>query len=373
MDRIFTQKKVILEKIKSKSAFYVWLGGIIFGLLFTLLIWVLGPNLNHFTFILLPINNINWYHWKLPIRNFWAMAIVWIFYLANQFLIWGAIYWAQKNLTKEKVNPTYDLTKYNIAVISISIFFIFLHLLQTQIWFDGLAQDVPIITSQGSVIIMLAIALILLNPVQGMFLGRKAGKPFTKQVTEFFQHNHMYIISWALIYTFWFHPMANDPQLLTGFFFMFLLFTQMSLAYTKIHLDLRWLVLLQSWVAIHAVFVAVYNTLFFNNSDMWPMFFLGFAFMFVFTYMYALNVKKHVKWLVTSAYILFLILIYTPVPYGFGRDPSFLLRLEFIWIPLILYGLAALFAVIALGWLKIKKQPNQPVYDKSEISKTFKQ
>ncbi|UTB32420.1 MAG: hypothetical protein NKF70_13165 [Methanobacterium sp. ERen5] len=149
--------------------------------------------------------------------------------------------------------------------------------------------------------------------------------------------------------------MATDPQLLTGFFFMFLLFTQMALAYTKVHLDLRWIVVLQSWVAIHALFVAVYNTMFFGNTDMWPMFFSGFAFMFVFTYMYALNVKRNVKLLVTATYILLVAFIYIPAPYGFGRDPSFLFRLEFLWIPIILYGLAALIALTVFLWLKLKK------------------
>lgn len=359
MENTKPDKKIGSKKFKPKTAVYVWFGSIIFAILFTILIWVLGPNLNHFTSILIPLNDINHYYWKLPVKDYWSMIIVWIFYLANQILIWGAIYWAQKNLTTEKVNPTYDLTRYNLVVLVIMVFFIFLHLLQTHLWFDGLAQDVPIITSQGSVILMLAIALVLLNPVQGLFLGKKAGKPFTAKVTEFIKHTHMYIISWALIYTFWFHPMATDPQLLTGFFFMFLLFTQMALAYTKIHLDLRWIVVLQSWVALHAVFVAVYNTLYFGNTNMWPMFFSGFAFMFVFTYMYALNVKKYIKWLVTAAYIIFVAFIYIPAPYGFGRDPSFLLRLEFLWIPIILYGLAALVALIVFLWLKTKKIPSK--------------
>jgi hypothetical protein len=335
-----------------KKAIYLWLGGIIFGLFFTFLIWLWGPNLNHFLITLLPDQGAGWYYWKLPTRDFWAMAIVWTFYLANQFIIWGLIYWAQRNLTQQKTKPTYVLTKYNLAVITVMVFFIFLHLLQTHLWFDGLAQDVPILTSQGSVIILLAIALVMLNPVYGLFLGRKAGKPFTVQVSDFFRHYHMYIFSWALIYTFWFHPMATDPQLLTGFFFMFLLFTQMSLAYTRVHLDLRWLVTLQSWVAIHAVFVAVYNTLYFGSADIWPMFFSGFAFMFVFTYMYALNIKKNIRILITAIYLIFLIFLYIPAPYGFGRDPSFLLRLEFLWIPLVLYGLALLFAGLAFFGLR---------------------
>ena len=77
--------------------------------------------------------------------------------------------------------------------------------------------------------------------------------------------------------------MATDPQPLSGFFNMFLPFTQMSLAYTWVHVDKRWVVLLESFVAIHAVFVAAYNTIFFVGPDMWPMFFSGFSFMFFFT------------------------------------------------------------------------------------------
>jgi hypothetical protein len=341
--------------LSGKTAIYVWICGIIFSLLFTLLIWITGPNLYHFTQTFLPFQGGFSYYWKLPTRNFWTMAIVWAFYLANQFLIWGVIYWAQKNLTKEKANPNYDLTKYNVAVISIMIFFIFLHLVQTHIWFDGLAQDTPILSSMGSVIVLLAIVLILENPIRGIFLGRKAGKPYTAMVTAFFRQNHMYIFSWALVYTFWYHPMATDPQLLSGFFYMFLLFTQMSLAYTRIHLDQRWIVTLESWVAIHALIVAFFNTNYFGSADMWPMFFTGFAFMFVFTYMYALNIKKITKILVTLLYITFLVWLYIPKPYGLGHDPSFLYRLEFLWIPIILLGLSLLFAIIAYLWIRSRK------------------
>ena len=70
---------------KGKKAVYVWIGGIIFGLLFTILIWILGPNLNHFIVTFLPFQGGFSYYWKLPTRNFWTMAIVWSFYLSNQF------------------------------------------------------------------------------------------------------------------------------------------------------------------------------------------------------------------------------------------------------------------------------------------------
>lgn len=272
------------------------------------------------------------------------MVIVWTLYLLHQCSIWATIYCAKKDLAGFRSRSIFGLPLYSLLALSINVVFVFLHLIQTHMWFDGLAQDTPILTSQGSVIIMLAIVLIIENPRRGLFLGKKADKPFTAQVTGFFRRTHMYIFSWALVYTFWFHPMAADPQLLSGFFYMFLLFTQITLAWTWIHFDKKWIVLLESYVAIHAVVVAVYNTAYFGSADMWPMFFSGFAFMFVFTYIYAFKIERSVFWLATIAYLGFLSWLYLPVPFGYGRNISNFSRLEFLWIPAILYGLALLFA-----------------------------
>jgi hypothetical protein len=332
----------VTESSKENKALYLWIFGFVFAVGFTILIWYLGPLLDRFAF--LPDEGPEWYYWKLPVRDFTTMLIVWTFYLAHQFSIWGSIYWAQRNLKDFRTRPTRGLTKYNYAIIVFTVFFVVLHLIQTHIWFDGLAQDVPIWTSQGSVIIMLSLVLIIENPRRGLFMGRKLGKPLTAQVSGFFRRNHQYIIAWALVYTFWFHPMFYDPQLVSGFFYMFLLFTQVALAYTWIHLDKRWIVLLESYVGFHALIVAYFNTIQRGSSDVWPMFVSGFAFLFVFTYLYALDVRKEVRWLVTIVYIGFLVWLYLPAPIGLGRDIMRLFMLEMLWIPIALYGLAILFA-----------------------------
>ena len=338
---------------KSKSPTYVWIFGVIFAFAFVALIWLLGPNLKQFTDTLIQRNDLNWYYWKLPIRNFWTMNIVWTLYLANQISMWTIIYFAQKNRYGFLSKNSRGLLKYTVYALAITVSFVFLHLIETQLFFDGLAQDVPILTSQGSVIVMLSIILIMENQRRGLFLGKKAGKPFTANVASFFTMAHKYIFAWALIYTFWFHPMATDPQLLSGFFYMFLLFTQMIIAYTSLHLDKRWIVLLETYVALHAVIVAVWNNQFFGGADMWPMFFTGFAFMFVFTYIYAFKVSKKIYALITALYAAFIVWLFLPTPFGFGRNLANLMRLEFLWIPLILYALAAIFAVLA--YLKIRK------------------
>jgi hypothetical protein len=347
------KKEPIQEAKKANWQKNIWIFGVIFAFSFVFLIWALGPNLKQFTGTLIQRNDLSWYYWKLPARDFWGMIITWTMYLANQISIWSIIYFAQKNRHGFQNKNRQGLLKYTLYALVITVTFVFLHLIQTQIWFDGLAQDVPILTSQGSVIIMLSIILIIENQRRGLFLGRKAGKPFTASVASFFRSSHKYIFAWALIYTFWFHPMATDPQLLSGFFYMFLLFTQLMIAWTPLHLDKRWIIVLESYVAIHAVIVAFWNTEFFGGTDMWPMFFSGFAFMFVFTYMYALKVNKKVYGLVTALYVAFLIWLFLPSPIGFGRSLMNLMRLEFLWIPLVLYGLAGLFAVLA--YLKIRK------------------
>lgn len=338
---------------KSSSALYLWTFGLIFAFCFTILIWLLGPNLNYFVGSLIPDQGASWYYWKLPSRDFLGMIIVWLLYLGHQFSIWVAIYFGQRDLNGFRSHSFFGLPKYSLVALAVNLFFVLLHLIQTHIWFDGLAQDTPIFTSQGSVIIMLAIVLILENPRRGLFMGRKLGKPLTSQVTAFFRRSHMYIFAWALVYTFWFHPMAADPQLLSGFFYMFLLFTQVTLAWTWMHFDKKWIILLESYVAIHAVIVAVFNTSFFNSPVMWPMFFSGFAFMFVFTYLYAFKLDRGIYWMVTLAYIGFLVWLYLPTPIGYGRSFVNMIRLEFLWIPIILHGLAVLFA--GLIYLKIRE------------------
>ncbi len=339
---------------KSRAAYVLLAGGIAFAFVFTFLIWFFGPLLDRF--VLGPDTGPGWYYWQLPSPDAIAQFIVWSFYLAHQFVVWFTIYWAQKNLIAQKTKPTTSLTKYNWAMVIINVIFVSLHLIQTQIWFDGLAQDVPIWTSQGSVIVMLVLILVIENPRRGLFLGKRAGKPFTARVSGLIRRIHMYPIAWALVYTFWFHPMFYDPQLLTGFFYMFLLFTQMTVAYTSVHIDKKWVITVEGFVGVHALVVAIFNTLDHGSTDMWAMFLTGFVFMWVFTYMYALNVRKEVKALVTLLYFAFLAWIYIPAPFGYGRDISYLLRLEMLWIPIILYLLAAIVAGIGYVYLKATKK-----------------
>ena len=350
------------KKAKSKMPKYTFFVSLLFSITFIFLIWILGPLLRRFE--LGPDQGAAWYYWQLPEAVLVGQLIVWLFYLAHQLSLWFLIYWGQKNISKLRKQSKYGLTTYNWLALIINGFFVYLHLFQTHIWYDGLAQDVPIWTSQGSVIVMLAFLLIMQNRQRGMILGKKAGKPITREVARVFMKMHMYVFSWALVYTFWFHPMDIDPQLLTGFLYMFLLFTQVSLSYTKFHLDRKWIILLEGFVGIHALVVAVNNTIMLGSSDMWPMFLSGFMFMVIFTYLYGLKMKSNVRWIIFLAFAGFLLWIYLPI--GYGRDFSYFLRMEVLWIPIVLYALAYLFAGIVY-LLQRGRKPNEEETDSNVV------
>ena len=337
-------------------AFKVWLGLIIFTCIEILLIFLLEPLLRENFPPLNPDTGPADYFWKLNVRDALTMVVTWTFYGANQASVWIVIIWASREYNKEGLDSN-KLVKYITVMAVILVSFTLLHLLQTQIWYDGLAQDVPIWTSQGSVIVMLALLLVMQNPQRGLFFGKKAGKIMRPEVAQVFMGSHPFIFSWALVYTFWFHPMDSSPALLSGFFFMGLLFIQMTMAYTRIHVNKWWVLVVESYVTIHAVIVALAQWLDFGQDPpMWPMFLLGFMAMIVFTYIHGLGLKNWVRWLIVVLYAVFVVFIYLPAPFGFDRPVSYLYRLEFLWIPIILYLIAFIAAIIAHIYLWSKNR-----------------
>ena len=63
---------------------------------------------------------------------------------------------------------------------------------------------------------MLVLILILETPRRGLILGKKI--KFHKRFLQIIRDYHGYIITWGLIYTFWYHPMENTFGHLAGLF-----------------------------------------------------------------------------------------------------------------------------------------------------------
>jgi hypothetical protein len=320
-------KSLSPKPVSSNNA--LW-GGIAFSLLFTLLIWVLGDRLNSIK--LAPDTGAEHYYWKLPEPTFWTRASVWGLYLLHQVAIWWTIWHAQTKVAKY----TSGLHRINVIALGLNALFIFLHLLQTHFFYDGLAQDVSIFSSQGSVIVLLVMVLIMENKRRGMFFGKKA--PLSSEVVDFLKKHHGYFFSWAIVYTFWYHPTVNTPGHLVGFVYMFLLLLQGSLFFTRAHVNRWWTFVLEFSVLVHGTLVAVMQ-----GNGIWAMFAFGFAGILVVTQLYGLKIPQWSRYAILGVYCAAVLFVYSDR--GWGKLN------EIIRIPAIDYLLV--FVLTGLIWLGI--------------------
>ncbi len=274
------------------------LGGILFSLIFSFIIWWTGQRLSSVSH--LPDQGALWYFWKLPAPTFWGRLTSWGLYFLHHVSLWYLIYYAQNHVNQY----TNEIHKVNFISLGINALFIFLHLLQTQIWYDGLGQDTPIWSSQGSVIIMLVWILLMENKRRGMFRGKKL--PIKDEIIRWARKYHGYVFAWAAIYTFWFHPMEPTSGHLIGFLYMFLLLVQGSLFFARVHTNRIWTVVLEATVLVHGTLVALMQ-----GNGIWPMFAFGFGGIFVITQMHGINLKNWVGWVILAVYIGLALLVYS--------------------------------------------------------------
>lgn len=312
----------------------LWLG-ILFSFIFTALIAWAGQRLNAIP--LLPDQGMAWYYWQLPEPTIWSRLTSWGFYLAHQLTLWGLIWYAQSR----ELRYAGGLHKVNIIALAANAFFILLHFVQTHLWYDGLAQDVSIFTSQGSVIVLLVWILLMENSRRGLFFGKKM--PIGKSIGQFARKYHGYFFAWATIYTFWYHPMVNTQGHLIGFFYMFLMLLQGSLFFTRAHVNRWWTFTQEGMVALHGTLVAVQQ-----GNNLWPMFFFGFTGIFVITQMYGLPLKRWMRWLILAAYAAGVIVVYNQA--GWVRLN------EIVRIPLIEYLGVLVLALLFGGGLWVTRK-----------------
>ena len=182
------------QELAAEANRVLWVS-LVFSVVFTGIIWWAGKFLDRSSF--LPDQGASWYFWKLPNPTVWTRFSVWGLYATHQLTMWGLIYAAQKR--GERTSS--GLHSVNWISLGANAFFIVLHFAQTHIWYDGLAQDVSIWSSQGSVILMLVMILLIENRRRGLFWGKKA--PIPKETSDFVRKYHGYVFAWAIIYTFW--------------------------------------------------------------------------------------------------------------------------------------------------------------------------
>jgi hypothetical protein len=317
-------------------------GGIAFSFAFTLLIWLLAPRLEAFP--KLPDQGASWYFWKLADPTFITRFSAWSLYAIHQVALWGLIYYAQTRVKKY----TSGLHPVNVAALGLNALFVVLHLVQSHLFYDGLAQDVSIFSSQGSVILMLVWILLMENKRRGMFFGKKA--PISKSLVDFARRYHGYVFAWAIVYTFWYHPTEGSLGHLIGFAYTFLLLLQGSLFLTRIHVNKWWMLTQELTVAVHGTLVAIQQ-----GQAIWPMFLFGFAAIFVVTQMWGLGLSKPWKIGIITTFVVSAGIVY------WGRPLTDVLRIAAI--PAIEYlavGLLMIVIGIPLAIYNRRKQSGSP-------------
>jgi len=255
------------------------------------LIMLLAP---YETFPLLPREHMFDYPWKLPDPSLWTRSIVWTLYGLHQVGIWYLIYKAKS----QNLKYTKGLHSVNVQALLLNAVFVLIHIAQTKLSYDGLAQDVPEFTALASVALLLFAIIIMENDRRGMFFGKKA--PMPAGVGDVVRRYHGYYFSWAITYTFWYHPMADTPGHLMGFFYMFMLFVQGSLFFTRAHVNRWWTAFLELFVVIHGTTVAYFHIAG-QAGPGWAQFLFGGLGIFLITQLHGVNLTRLQKWLVAGA------------------------------------------------------------------------
>ena len=268
---------------------------------FTFAIWFLNYRLTGLALQIGQPGAQRIYPWMLAERRDWAQFTAWLGYALHQILFWRIIWRAQKAGTRFSSS----LRSHNWQAFAVTAGFISLHFLHTHIFYDGLAPDVPEWTAMWSVIIMLLVIILMENRRRGLAFGIPWGG-FVADASAVARRYHGYFFAWAAIYTFWYHPMVSTPGHLLGFFYMFLLFTQGSLLYSRAHTNKWWTVFLEVLVMIHGVTVAIVGA-----DGAWHMFGFGLAGVFVVTQGFGLGWQRSVSWTLVAIYTVALLGFYS--------------------------------------------------------------
>lgn len=272
------------------------------------------------------------YFWIAANPSFWSRATAWGGFALHQLALWLCIYLAQA----QRLRYTAQLKPLNWAALGINLLFILLHFVQTQVWYDGLAQDVPEITALGVVAFMLMVIVIMETPRRGLAFGKRVR--FDRAFVEIARKYHGYIFSFAIVYTFWYHPMEATAGHLAGFFYMFVLLLQSSLFFTKVHINRIWTFLVEFLVLPHSIFTALMQ-----GNAMVPMFLFGFLGMLVVAQMYGLGLPRWGRWAIGLGYIAAVVLVYV-VLLGQPARMNEVLR-----IPLLDYAIIGLCYLLFVG------------------------
>lgn len=297
----------------------------------------------------IPVDRGNWwYYWQLADPTVWTRLSAWVPYALHNISIWFLIAQARR------ARPRYilGLHAFNVWALGINAFFVVLHIFQTKLFYDGLAQDVHEATSMGSVVLMLLLVMVMENRRRGLFFGKTVN--FMNNVGDTVRRYHGYYFSWAIIYTFWYHPVEMTQGHLAGFAYMMLLILQSSLFFTRFHTNRWWTVCLETLFVIHGAMVAWFIM---DKGEMgpWSQFLFGGLAVFLITQMHGLGLSRKAKLAIALPLLGVMSVFYLSFPHTLSNLPR---------VPAMMYiGTFLMFFIVLLlvgfGRLVKMAQPSQ--------------
>jgi hypothetical protein len=286
--------------------------------------------------VLEPDRGDMWYFWQLAEPTVLTRLAAWVPFSLHWIAMWFLI----SRGRSERPKYVFGLHSFNLWAIAVNTFFILLHIVQTKVFYDGLAQDTHEATSMGSVVIMLFAIMLMENRRRGLVFGKKF--KFMFEAGDTVRRYHGYYFSWAIIYTFWYHPVELTQGHLAGFAYMFLLLLQGSLFFTRFHINRWWTMSLELLFVVHGALVA-YFIMQKGQNGPWSMFFFGGVTLFLITQMHGLGLSRKGKLLIALPLITIMATFYMIFPEILGGLPR---------IPMINY--IGTFLVMIVVWLLLR-------------------
>ena len=204
---------------------------------------------------------------------------------------------------------------------------------------------------------MLIVSLGMENQRRGLFFGRKVR--FRRAFTDGLRRYHGYFFSFAVLYTFWFHPMIATWGHLIGFIHVVLVMTQGSLMFLRAHLNTRWMFLLEILVLPHAFQVALNQ-----GNDIWPMFFFGFAAIFLITQIHGLGLKRWARQAFYGSFQLLVLYVYLALREPYQANEIIRIPLIEYVVLFIMYGITCRAHGSAAGFVRCPRaaRPNLAIW-----------
>jgi hypothetical protein len=277
-----------------------------------------------------------WYLWQLQDATIWTRLSAWVPYSIHQIAIWFLITEARR----ERPRYIFGLHSFNVWALGINGFFIVLHIFQTKLFYDGLAQDTHEATSMGSVVLMLFLIFLMENRRRGLFFGKSVN--FMSNTGDTVRRYHGYYFSWAVVYVFWYHPVELTQGHLAGFAYRMLLLLQSSLFFTRFHTNRYWTVFLETLFVVHGAVVAWFIMDQGDNGP-WSMFLFGGMAVFLITQMHGLGLSRKGKLAIALPMLAVMATFYINFPETLAGLPR---------VPLIKY--IGTFLMFIIVWLLIR-------------------